>query len=118
MSTKHGIIRKRASSEQNATRPNKTMVAYMHRFATLARFIKVDTVGEYLRTESSKCAERPDSNPIRAVDDMTAGNCGVLFDNQLRFARGVQFEVAALGRDRIGRYPIERTYKSILIKPE
>lgn len=118
MSTEYGAIRQQASAKQHAISSHKAMIANAHGLAALARLVEIDAVGEDLRAKPGKGAECSNLHFIGAIDDVAAGDGGVPFDDEPRFAVRVQFEVMAYGSERKCGNPIERPNMRKLVEPE
>jgi hypothetical protein len=74
-------IRKHTPAKQNTIRPNKTIIANLHRLRSLAVPFDVDAVGHDLRRKSGQSTELADRDRVRAIDEMPMGDGGVFADN-------------------------------------
>jgi len=94
------------------------MMTDEHRFAALMRFFQIDAVSQYLRAESSKGTECANSDLIGTIDDMTACNGGMPFNDQVRLAPRVQIKMAALGSTGKPGDPVACADATVLVELE
>ncbi len=82
----HAEIRESRAPQHDAICSDKTVVAYPDGLGSLTVSRDVDAVGHDLRLKTGHRAEFANGDRVRAVDEMTMSDGGVLAHDQLRFA--------------------------------
>ena len=79
--SEHGEVRQCASAEQHAISTDKTVVTDAHGFGRLPVLFKIDAVADNLRMKSREGSESANRDGVRAIQEVSIGDCGMFANN-------------------------------------